>query len=199
MRHSVLQEVQVVGKGSAGGSHDAPTQADSAASGAGREAEVVPCLTRAPSREEASEYFSRYEGLELAKARWRLALARLEDACLWVFGDEGGAHDSLKLGYDSVFVGDFGAARRYLWEEVEAEHEDLRLGACMLLLYLEDDPRICTHLLQSVCETDAVSLLTFAIKFCDEMESEDLRNYYLQRLRAAAPEHAEDRPLEPTD
>ncbi|GAF81571.1 unnamed protein product, partial [marine sediment metagenome] len=162
-------------------------------------------LKRVPTREEAFVEF--WQHLAIQSKQWRHKVTAsffkgIEPFVARVSEVEG--REALwHVGFEAVRSGDLETGQVYLREAYEGYvnasgrlhrwHDERIASTAMHLAWLEDDPEVAVRLLEKACAVESpfqTGRVVQAARLAAVTGSEELRDYYVERLRKVNPEMA---------
>jgi len=140
-------------------------------------------LVRLPTREEIFREKDNYRGFDRAFMKVYIAGLKRVESSIWLARPDLVERFDAEIGIESLRFGDVDAARDYLREAVTRMEDGFwRSYLKGKLAWIEDDPRVAERLLEQSCADDNPRLLWNAVLLADETGSDQLRDYYANRL-----------------
>ena len=142
-------------------------------------------LVRTLTREELLRHFDARATTGLGRAFMKVYIAGLKrvESSIWLVRPDLVERFDVEIGYQSLRFGDIDAARNYLREAVPRLDDGFwRSYMKGNLAWLEEDPRVTERLLEESCADDDPHLLWNAVELTSETGSDQLRDYYANRL-----------------
>lgn len=152
-----------------------------------------PKLKRLPTKDDTINFQPSITGVGVVLTKAYIGALKRFESAVWNVNPDAANKFNIEIGLQARLIGDVETARKHYWEALKRERQpEKRNRICGYLAWLEEDTRVAEMLLEKSCDDDDTNALIKAIFIAARTGSDELQDYYFQRLEKANPEHAEE-------